>query len=58
MQAFKVLKGPIEIVSPPHVPVPFSPVLEDLYIPSAEQIVQAAHRTLGTRPRTKGKGGH
>jgi pyruvate dehydrogenase E1 component beta subunit len=47
MQAFAALKGPIEMVAPPHVPVPFSPALEDLYIPSAAQIGAAAHRTLG-----------
>lgn len=46
-QIFGALKGPIEMVSPPHVPVPFSPVLEDLYIPSAERIVEAVRRTLG-----------
>jgi len=46
-QIFGALKGPIEMVAPPHVPVPFSPVLEDLYIPSAERIVEAVRRTLG-----------
>ena len=47
MQAFGALKGPIEMVAPPHVPVPFSPALEDIYIPSAAQIAAAARRTLG-----------
>lgn len=46
-QIFGALKGPIEMVSPPHVPVPFSPVLEDLYIPSAERVIEAVRRTLG-----------
>ena len=45
-QAFGALKGPIEMVAPPHVPVPFSPVLEDLYIPSAAQIAAAVKRTM------------
>ncbi len=45
-QAFKALKGPIEMVTAPHTPVPFSPVLEDLYIPSAAQIVAAVKRTM------------
>lgn len=45
-QAFKALKGPIEMVTAPHTPVPFSPVLEDLYIPSAAQIVAAVRRTM------------
>jgi pyruvate dehydrogenase E1 component beta subunit len=35
------------MVAPPHVPVPFSPTLEDLYIPSSAQIVAAVRRTLG-----------
>jgi len=46
MQAFGALKAQIELVSPPHVPVPFSPTLEDLYIPSAAQIADAVRRTL------------
>jgi pyruvate dehydrogenase E1 component beta subunit len=45
-QAFKSLKGPIEMVTAPHTPVPFTPVLEDLYIPSAAQIAAAAKRTM------------
>jgi pyruvate dehydrogenase E1 component beta subunit len=45
-QAFRALKGPIELVTAPHTPVPFSPVLEDLYIPGAAQIVAAVKRTL------------
>lgn len=36
--AFKALQAPIEIVTAPHTPMPFSPALEDLYIPSAERI--------------------
>ena len=46
-RAFRSLKGPIEMVTAPHTPVPFSPVLEDLYIPSAAQIVAAVKRSLG-----------
>jgi pyruvate dehydrogenase E1 component beta subunit len=34
------------MVAPPHTPVPFSPVLEDLYIPSAAQVVAAVKRSL------------
>jgi pyruvate/2-oxoglutarate/acetoin dehydrogenase E1 component len=44
-QAFGALKGPIEMVTAPHTPVPFSPVLEDLYIPSAAQIAAAVKRS-------------
>jgi pyruvate dehydrogenase E1 component beta subunit len=45
-QAFRSLKGPIEMVTAPHTPVPFSPVLEDLYIPGAAQIAAAVKRTM------------
>ena len=46
MHAFGALKAQIEQVAPPHVPVPFSPTLEDLYIPSAAQVADAVRRTL------------
>jgi len=50
-QAFGALKGPIEMVTAPHTPVPFSPVLEDLYIPSAEKIGEAVKRVMaGGKP--------
>jgi pyruvate dehydrogenase E1 component beta subunit len=45
-QAFAALKGPIQMVTPPHAPVPFSPALEDLYLPGAAQIVAAVTRTM------------
>ncbi|AWK89445.1 alpha-ketoacid dehydrogenase subunit beta [Azospirillum thermophilum] len=44
--AFGALKAGVRMVSAPHTPVPFSPVLEDLYIPSADAIAAAARRTL------------
>ena len=47
MHAFKALKGPIQMVTAPHTPVPFSPILEDLYIPNAAQIVEAVKRATG-----------
>ena len=40
-EAFGDLKAPVKMVSPPHVPVPFAGSLEDLYIPSAQDIVNA-----------------
>ena len=39
--AFKALKAPIQMVSPPHTPVPFSSTLEDLYIPDLAKIESA-----------------
>lgn len=37
-KAFASLKAPIEMVTAPHTPVPFSDALEDLYIPDAAKI--------------------
>ena len=45
-QAFKSLKAQIEMVTAPHTPVPFTPTLENLYIPSTEQVVVAVRKTL------------
>ncbi|WP_321841312.1 alpha-ketoacid dehydrogenase subunit beta [Paraburkholderia bannensis] len=41
-KAFRDLKAPVGMVTAPHTPVPFAASLEDLYIPSAEQIAAAA----------------
>ena len=45
-EAFKALKAGIQMVTAPHTPVPFSPALEDLYLPSAEKIATAARKTM------------
>ena len=45
-QAFKDLKAPIEMVTPPHTPVPFSRDLESFYLPSSEKIVKSVQKTL------------
>ena len=45
-QAFESLKAPIRMVSPPHVPVPFSPALEDEFIPSVEKIAAAVQSVV------------
>lgn len=47
MNAFSSLKAPIQMVTAPHTPVPFSPALEDLYIPSADAIAAAVRKTMG-----------
>ncbi|MDT7805409.1 MAG: acetoin:2,6-dichlorophenolindophenol oxidoreductase subunit beta [Actinomycetota bacterium] len=41
-EAFGSLRAPIEMVTPPHTPVPFSDALEDLYIPDAQKVLNAA----------------
>src|SRR6266487_884092 len=45
-RAFDHLDAPPQLVTAPHTPVPFSPVLEDVYIPSPERIVDAVRATL------------
>jgi pyruvate dehydrogenase E1 component beta subunit len=44
--AFGDLKAGVQMVTAPHTPVPFSPALEDLYIPSAAAIAAAVHKTM------------
>ncbi len=46
-EAFGALKAPIKMVTPPHTPVPFSPQLEDLYIPTPEKIEAAVRAVAG-----------
>jgi pyruvate dehydrogenase E1 component beta subunit len=38
-QAFDYLDAPCKMITAPHTPVPFSPALEDVYIPNADTIV-------------------
>ncbi len=40
-KAFGFLRAPIRQVTAPHAPVPFSPTLEDAYIPSVDRIEEA-----------------
>jgi pyruvate dehydrogenase E1 component beta subunit len=39
-KGFDFLDAPIKIVTAPHTPVPFSPVLEQAYVPSPEKIAE------------------
>ncbi len=45
--AFAALKAPIGMVTAPHTPVPFSPDLEDLYVPNAAKIEAAVMKVTG-----------
>ena len=40
-RGFDFLNAPVKKVTAPHTPVPFSPGLEDAYLPSAEDVVRA-----------------
>jgi pyruvate dehydrogenase E1 component beta subunit len=40
-EAFFWLDAPIQRVSAPDTPAPFSPVMEQFYVPSVERVVEA-----------------
>ena len=45
-KAFDYLDAAPQMVTPPHTPVPFSPTLEDFYIPSSERVTERIRATL------------
>jgi pyruvate dehydrogenase E1 component beta subunit len=45
---FDDLDAPVERVGAPFVPPPFSPALEDAFVPRADDIAAAARRTIGS----------
>ena len=46
-EAFSDLKAAPRMVTAPHTPVPFSPALEDAYVPTPDVIAQAIRETAG-----------
>jgi pyruvate dehydrogenase E1 component beta subunit len=47
-KAFGDLKAAPRAVTPPHTPVPFSPILEDAYVPTPDAIAEAIKATTGS----------
>jgi pyruvate/2-oxoglutarate/acetoin dehydrogenase E1 component len=45
-RAFDYLDAPCKMITPPHTPVPFSPGLEDAYIPSVDTIASTVKSLL------------
>ncbi len=45
-KGFDFLNGPVKKVTAPHTPVPFSPVLEDAFVPSVQRVLDAV-REIG-----------
>jgi pyruvate dehydrogenase E1 component beta subunit len=45
-KAFRSLKAPVEMVTAPHAPIPFSPALERAYIPGPQKIEAAIRRAV------------
>ena len=45
-KGFDTLDAPIKLVTAPHTPVPFSPPLEQVYVPSPERIADAVREII------------
>ncbi|MCP4004517.1 MAG: alpha-ketoacid dehydrogenase subunit beta [bacterium] len=45
-RGFDFLDAPVKKVTAPHTPVPFSPVLEDIFIPGPEQVIAAVRELI------------
>ena len=46
-QAFDFLDAPVKRVGAPFTPIPFAPILEDLYLPKTEDIIAAVRQVMG-----------
>jgi pyruvate dehydrogenase E1 component beta subunit len=49
---FEHLRAAPQTVTPPHVPPPFAPSLEDLFVPSVERIVDTVRASMGGKVAT------
>jgi acetoin:2,6-dichlorophenolindophenol oxidoreductase subunit beta len=45
-KGFEFLRAPIQMVTPPHTPVPFSDVLEDMYVPDAGRVIASVNELV------------
>lgn len=45
-RAFDALRGPVRMITAPHAPVPFSPPLEDMYLPQPDGVAEAVRELL------------
>ncbi|MGM7724223.1 alpha-ketoacid dehydrogenase subunit beta [Metabacillus sp. Hm71] len=48
-EGFDLLDAPIKRITAPHTPVPFSPPLEDLYLPTPEKVIAVVSEMLGDK---------
>ena len=46
-KGFDTLDAPIKRITAPHTPVPFSPPLEDLYLPTPEKVIEVVSELIG-----------
>ncbi len=51
--AFDALEAPPTLITPPHTPVPFSPPLEEHYLPDAADVADAVRASLDTATGSK-----
>jgi pyruvate/2-oxoglutarate/acetoin dehydrogenase E1 component len=45
-RALEYLNAPVQLVTAPHTPVPFSPALEDFYVPTPRRVVAAVQAAM------------
>jgi pyruvate dehydrogenase E1 component beta subunit len=45
-QVLEYMNGPVRLVTAPHTPVPFSPALEDFYVPTPARVVAAVREAM------------
>ncbi|MBU7315757.1 alpha-ketoacid dehydrogenase subunit beta [Paenibacillus oleatilyticus] len=48
-KAFDSLDAPIKRITAPHTPVPFSPPLEDIYLPTPQKVLEVVAELLGDK---------
>lgn len=46
-KGFDLLDAPIKMITGPHTPVPFSPVLEDAYLPNSQKVIKVVSELIG-----------
>ncbi|WP_019121183.1 alpha-ketoacid dehydrogenase subunit beta [Brevibacillus massiliensis] len=46
-KGFDTLDAPIKRITAPHTPVPFSPPLEDLYLPTPKKVIEVVSELIG-----------
>ena len=47
-KGFDLLDAPIKRITAPHTPVPFSPPLEKLYLPTPEKVIETVSEMIET----------
>jgi pyruvate dehydrogenase E1 component beta subunit len=48
-KGFDILDAPIKRITAPHTPVPFSPPLEDIYLPTPQKVIEVVSELLGDK---------